>query len=187
MVDIEPEISRRFAVPSSITLDRLHDVIQIIMGWYDCHIYEFVIGNKRYTEDPESEEQGSESGKFRLIDIVKRKGQTFNYLYDFGDNWMHEIIIEDNHYSNLNAKSQIECLEGTRACPPEDVGGVSGYYEFCEAVNNLCHEEHINSKEWYTQIPWYDEEFDSEKIDISKINLELMKYSRWSRSRYLSG
>jgi len=186
LIGIEPEISRRFVVPDNITLDRLHDVIQIVMGWHDYHLYEFVINNKRYTEDPEMEEQGEECAKFRLMDLIKQNGRTFNYLYDFGDNWMHEIIIEESHYSNLESQSHIECIEGARACPPEDVGGVSGYDEFCSALNDSNHEEHNSNKEWFANFPWYERVFDSEKIDIAKVNYELMKYLRWSRNRYLS-
>ena len=66
LLDIEPSIWRRFVVPASITLDRLHDVIQIVMGWTDSHLHEFTIGNKRYTEYPQSKEDGLECGRYRL-------------------------------------------------------------------------------------------------------------------------
>ena len=85
LLDIEPAIWRRFVVPASITLDRLHDVIQIVMGWTDSHLHEFTIGKKRYTEYPESKEDGLICGKYRLGDLIKQKGRAFTYLYDFGD------------------------------------------------------------------------------------------------------
>ena len=85
LLDIEPVIWRRFAVPASITLDRLHDIIQIVMGWTDSHLHEFTIGNKRYTEYPESKGDGLVCGRYRLGDLIKQKGRTFRYLYDFGD------------------------------------------------------------------------------------------------------
>jgi hypothetical protein len=85
LIDIEPAIWRRFVVPAGITLDRLHDVIQIIMGWTDSHMHEFTIGKKRYTEYPESKEDGLVCGRYRLGDLIKQKGRTFSYLYDFGD------------------------------------------------------------------------------------------------------
>jgi len=66
LLDIEPEIWRRFVVPASITLDRLHDVIQIVMGWTDSHLHEFKIGKKRYTEYPEYKEDGLKCGKYRF-------------------------------------------------------------------------------------------------------------------------
>ena len=67
LLEIEPEIWRRFVVPADITLDRLHDVIQIVMGWTDSHLHEFTIGKKRYTEYPESKEDGLECGRYRLV------------------------------------------------------------------------------------------------------------------------
>jgi hypothetical protein len=80
LLEIEPEIWRRFVVPAGITLDRLHDIIQIVMGWTDSHLHEFTIGKKRYTEYPESKEDGLECGRYRLGDLIKQKGRTFNYL-----------------------------------------------------------------------------------------------------------
>ena len=179
LLEIEPEIWRRFVVPASITLDRLHDVIQMVMGWQDYHLFEFTINKKTYTEDPESEDQGAESGKYRLEKLIKQKGQTFAYTYDFGDDWRHEITLKDSNYSNPDLQSQVICLEGARACPPEDIGGVPGYYNFLEALVDPNHEEH----EGY--IDWYGGWFDSEEFDIEIVNFELMKYLRWSRDRHL--
>jgi len=72
LFDIEPEIWRRFVVPGDITLDRFHDVIQIVMGWTDSHLHEFAIGKKRYTEYPESKEDGLVCGRYRLGDLIKQ-------------------------------------------------------------------------------------------------------------------
>ncbi len=85
--DIEPTIWRRFVVPANIALDRLYDVIQIIMGWTDSHLHEFTIENKRYTEYPESKEDGLVCDRYCLGDLIKEKGRIFRYLYDFGDCW----------------------------------------------------------------------------------------------------
>ena len=70
LLEIEPEIWRRFVVPADITLDRLHDVIQIVMGWTDSHLHEFRIGKNRYTEYPESKEEGLECGRYRLGEAI---------------------------------------------------------------------------------------------------------------------
>ena len=179
LLDIEPVIWRRFVVPGSITLDRLHDVIQIVMGWTDSHLHEFMIGKKRYTEYPESREDGLECGRYRLVDLIKQKGRTFGYSYDFGDDWRHELIIEDSRYMDPRLEFPIQCLDGERACPPEDVGGVPGYCEFCNAVNDPSHED-------YEQFSvWWGGEFDSERFDLDEVNQELLKYLRWSRERFL--
>ena len=177
--EIEPEIWRRFVVPADITLDRLHDVIQVVMGWTDSHLYEFIIGKKRYTEFPESAQDGLNSGRYRLGDLIKKKGRSFDYRYDFGDNWLHIISIEENRYVNPDLRSGIECLDGARACPIEDIGGVLGYAEFCEAMKDPSHEEHEDF------LDWYGEPFDSEDFDRDEVNEELMVYLRWSRERCL--
>ena len=148
LLEIEPEIWRRFAVPADIPLDRLHDVIQIVMGWTDSHLHEFTIGNKRYTEYPESKEDGLACGRYRLGNLIKQKGRTFRYQYDFGDGWEHELKLEESRYFNPEMQSEIACLEGARACPPEDVGGVHGYFEFCHALKDPRHKEHESFMEW---------------------------------------
>lgn len=178
LVDIEPAIWRRFVVPASITLDRLHDVIQIVMCWTDSHLHEFTIGNKRYTEYPESKEDGLVCGRYRLVDLIKQKGRSFNYLYDFGDGWEHEIVLEESRYFNPELRTELACLEGERACPPEDVGGVPGYFEFCKALKDPGHEE------YESYIEWSGGDYDSERFDHESVSWELMKYLRWSRDRY---
>ncbi|MBO8092568.1 MAG: plasmid pRiA4b ORF-3 family protein [Prosthecochloris sp.] len=178
LLDIEPAIWRRFVMPASITLDRLHDVIQIVMGWTDSHLHEFTIGNKRYTEYPESKEDGLACGRYRLADLIKQKGRTFHYLYDFGDGWEHELVLEESRYFNPELRTELACLDGQRACPPEDVCGVPGYFEFLNALKDLNHEEH----ESYTE--WSGGNFDSERFDPELVDWELMKYLRWSRDRY---
>ncbi|MBC2712102.1 MAG: plasmid pRiA4b ORF-3 family protein [Desulfosarcina sp.] len=185
LLDIEPEIWRRFVVPGSITLDRLHDVIQIVMGWEDYHLYSFTIGKKRYTENPESREDGADDGRFRLVDLIKQKGRTFDYRYDFGDCWEHEITIEDNRYFNPELQTTVACIEGERACPPEDVGGVPGYYKYYRGLIDPEHEEHNSYKTWYGGSAW-NGVFEGEAYDIEKTNCELMKYLRWSRARFKS-
>lgn len=179
LFEIDPEIWRRFVVPASISLDRLHDVIQIVMGWTDSHLHEFTIGKKRYTEYPQIKEDGLVCGKYRLGDLIKQKGRVFNYLYDFGDSWEHEVILEESRYFNPQLHSDVVCLDGARTCPPEDVGGVPGYYDFCDALKDPDHEEHEHL------VDWSGGDYDSEKFDTDDINWELVKYLRWSRDRYL--
>jgi len=184
--DIDPEIWRRFVVPADITLDRLHDVIQIVMGWEDYHLHEFMIDKKRYTEGPESKEEGFEEGQFRLSDLVKENGSVFSYQYDFGDSWQHDLILENNSYENPGLQSPLECMDGERACPPEDIGGVPGYLELCNELNDLdeaeIDDEEIEEEE---EDEWYDEEYDSEDFEMEIVNHELMIYQRWSRDRKL--
>ncbi len=177
LLEILPEIWRRFVVPAEITLDRLHDVIQIVMGWSDNHLQEFTIGKNRYTEFLESNADGFECGQYRLGDLVKKKGRAVRYLYDFGDGWEHEVILEDNRYISPQFQSAIECLDGARACPPEDVGGVPGYYAFCNAMRDPDHEEYENDMNWIGGF------YGSELFNVDEVNQALRKYLRWSRER----
>lgn len=178
LLDIEPKIWRSFIVPGTITLDRLHDVIQIVMGWTDSHLHAFTIGKKRYTEYPEYRDDGLPCGKYRLGDLIKQKGRIFLYEYDFGDCWNHQITVENSRYFAPESGAELECLEGERACPPEDVGGVPGYFEFCTALKIPNHEDHERYMEWSGG------DYDSEAFDVHAVNWELMKYLRWSRDRY---
>jgi hypothetical protein len=106
LLEIEPEIWRRFVVPAGISLDRVHDVIQIVMGWTDSHLHEFTIGKKRYTEYPESKEDGLECGRYRLGDLIKQKGRTFGFSATAGSMrsfWWTAAISTPNFGLQLNA------------------------------------------------------------------------------------
>ena len=173
LLDIEPKIWRRFVVPANITMDRLHDVIQIVMGWTDSHLPEFTIGNKRYTEYPESKEDGLVCGRYRLGDLIKQKGRTFKYLYDFGDSWEHKLEIGQitdpvpgDFYPRLT--------DIAGRCPPEDVGGFPGYEEFIEAMANPKHPEHAHLKDWYGG------PFDPNTPPADELRLEVLRLAkRW--------
>lgn len=162
-------------------MDRLHDVIQIVMGWTDSHLHQFSIGKKEYTEFLEYDEFGAfQCGNYRLVDLMKRDGRTFRYLYDFGDCWNHEVTIQDSRFANQEIRYELWCLDGERACPPEDVGSTQGYEEFLEVIQNWEHEDHERF------MVWSGGEFDSEKFDVEDVNWNLISYYRWSRDRLLS-
>lgn len=102
-----------------------------------------------------------------------------SYLYDFGDGWEHELVLEDSHYFNPSLRTGLACLGGERACPPEDVGGVPGYFLFLDAMKDKNHEEHESYMEWYGG------HFDRDEFSPKLVNLQLMQYLRWSRERHL--
>ena len=176
LLHIEPAIWRRLVLASHIPLDRLHDIIQIAMGWNDCHLHEFTIGKKRYTERPQSKGEEIEA-MFVLSDLVKKKGTTFRYLYDFGDYWEHEITLENSRYPEEDMQTIVTCLDGERACPPENTGGIPGYLNFCEAIKDPKHPEHEDF------LDWHGGQFDSEAFDKESVNQQFVKYLRWSRER----
>jgi hypothetical protein len=174
----KPPIWRRFIVPGDISLDRLHDVIQIVMGWHDGHLHQFEIGDQIFTDQPEQQDlDGYEERDYRLCDLVTREKVKFWYEYDFGDGWRHHLVVEKIEPLPASQRALPCCLKGRRHCPPEDVGGIWGYEEFLEAVADPKHPEHDRYCEWA------GEAFDPEAFDVDGVNLELAKHARWSRER----
>lgn len=129
LLGISPAIWRRFLLPGNIKLEQVHECIQGAFGWQNCHMHEFEIAGRRYG-DPDApadgeiiNERGTKS-KLKFLDLAV--GDKFKYIYDFGDDWQHEIEIEavlepdpDGYYP--------DCIGGARACPTEDCGGIPGY------------------------------------------------------------
>ena len=168
LLGIEPPIWRRIAVQESRSLAVLHDFIQAVMGWKDCHLHMFEVGGRRYSSDyqemtAEWEARVYNERNLRLRDIAKRGVSRFRYEYDFGDDWQHELEVVKIGPPEPDQEYPI-CLAGERACPPEDVGGVFGYAEFLEAIADPNHEEHDSYLEWVGG------EFDPEAFDLKQTN-----------------
>jgi len=169
LMDFEPVIWRRVQVKGGIRLRKLHSIIQAVMGWEDYHLHKFEIGGIEYSVpfpgdmfDMEMEDER----RVTLGRLAPEEGDRFLYEYDFGDSWEHEILVEKILPPDPKVRYPI-CLEGERACPPEDVGGVWGYEEFLEAIKNPDHSEHEDYLEWV------GERFDPEEFDLEKTNKEL--------------
>jgi Plasmid pRiA4b ORF-3-like protein len=154
--DVKPAIWRR-VVTRDCTLARLHDIIQLSMGWEDSHLHLFAIGGERFglpdQWDPEFEgDEGAEDSRtVGLSHLVALGIRKFHYIYDMGDSWDHSVLIEQT----VQAEGGIRyprCTAGERACPPEDCGGSLSYSDFVEAVGG---------------------EFDSDALDLEKVNEEL--------------
>lgn len=144
----KPPVWRRVIVPSTIRLDRLHDVIQGAMGWYDGHLHEFATPFGIYGEpDPDCGVEVMNERKFTLQDIAPHEKATFNYVYDFGDSWAHKVLVEKVLPPDATAMHAV-CIAGKNACPPEDCGGIPGYYELLEIMKDPSHEEHERMVEW---------------------------------------
>lgn len=156
--DVTPPVWRRLQVPGGYTLDRVHRVIQLAMGWQDRHLHSFEIGARQYgPPDPLGELAVWDELDTRL-DRVAGKGDLFRYLYDFGDWWEHEVAVEDVFGADLEERYPI-CAGGERACPPEDVGGPRGYAELLAALADSDHPEYESMRAWLGRAP-DPEEFD---------------------------
>ncbi len=147
--EVRPAIWRRVRVAGSLTLRDLHHVLQVALGWTDSHLHEFEIRGRRYGM-PDSEEDYGESPldevEYRLGELV-RVGDRFEYVYDFGDNWRHEVVAEKRVPLERDAP-KADCLAGKRACPPEDCGSTYGYAHLLEVLADPKHEEHAELREW---------------------------------------
>lgn len=170
----KPPIWRRVEVDSRTTLSDFHFILQAAMGWENSHLWEFQKGNVRYGIQQDDElsfftDRVENAGRVRLLDVFPRIKSRIGYLYDFGDSWEHEIVLEkqyppepDVHYPR--------CIKGKMACPPEDCGGIPGYYYRLEIIDDPSHEEYDET------IEWMGEEFDPNLFDMEKVNTILKKF-----------
>jgi hypothetical protein len=163
----KPPIWRRILVAPEIKLDRLHDVLQIVMGWDNSHLYQFEtpLG---YFADPDFElEEAESSKKTTLQSVLAGPRSHIRYQYDFGDSWDHQILLEK--VVELEDPCLALCLGGARACPEEDCGGVWGYDNLLEILKDPKHPEHKEMSEWIGH------EFDAEAFDLAAINQRLAR------------
>ncbi len=171
--NISPLIWRRIQV-RDCTLDRFHQYIQLAMGWTDIHLHEFDIGGQPYAdpgalEDTFHDIEAKDSRVTRLRDVVPPSGKRFQFLYtyDFGDVWEHEVLFEGCLRASSRGGYPI-CLEGERACPPEDIGGPIGYEIYLEALADPNHEEHEDWVQWCGS-------FDPEAFDENETTEEMRR------------
>jgi len=180
LTDIEPPIWRRFLVTADQTLYRLHLILQTIMGWENYHLYEFIIDEIEYGEpDEEYQPDIERARKYRLSQVLHSEGQRFRYIYDYGDNWEHEIEVEKISEPKANMFYPV-CLDGERACPPEDCGGDTGYKRLLMILQDPGHEEYDDMVSW-------SEGFNPETFDLRSVNKELRRYAQhWPMSYSVS-
>jgi hypothetical protein len=149
--DCKPPIWRRIVVRADMKLDRLHRVIQTAMGWSDCHLHQFVVGRVFYgVPDRERDDFGTETfneKRYTVANLAPVAKGKFIYEYDFGDSWEHEVLVEQVLPPDADFKHPV-CLGGANACPPEDCGGIPGYYDLLAALADPKHEQHEEMKEW---------------------------------------
>ncbi|MCW3841284.1 plasmid pRiA4b ORF-3 family protein [Micromonospora yasonensis] len=147
LVGVRPPVWRRVLVPGGYTLDRVHRVVQHAMGWRDCHLHSFEIDGHQYGEpDPDGELAVRDELDVRL-DAVVDKGCRFQYVYDFGDWWEHDLLVEDVCAADADERYPV-CVDGERACPPEGVGGPTGHAVLLAALADPEHPERRAMGEW---------------------------------------
>ncbi len=151
LVDVVPVVKRKVQINSDATFEDLHMLIQISFGWLNSHLYQFEVDGT-YIEPPSEDEffdggdqQGLNTLEVPLEQLVTKK-TTFDYTYDFGDNWEHEVKLV-----NINTDEKLifpNCLEGINGCPPEDCGGPGGYDHILSVLANPKSTDYVDIKRW---------------------------------------
>ncbi len=164
---VRPSIWRRIQV-KNCTLDKLHEHIQTAMGWTNSHLHHFMIASKLFGDPLLMEElfddmNYQDSTTTKIKDVLPRGGKRFlfEYEYDFGDSWFHDVLFEGCPRAEPGVRYPL-CVDGERACPPEDIGGTSGFRDLIESLDNLDNEDHDVS------LQWTGGRFEPEDFDVLK-------------------
>ncbi|CAN5286358.1 plasmid pRiA4b ORF-3 family protein [soil metagenome] len=174
-----PPIWRRLLIEKNNTFEQLHYAIQIAFGWENGHLHDFRIADKVRIMEIMEDDLGFDPGFGRmqvlneeetiLGDHLTTEKQRIQYQYDFGDSWYHTITVEKFLPRELG-RHYPTCIKGKLNTPPEDVGGIWGFYDFVEAMANKKHPEHKEMNEWYSG------PYDPEYFDMEAINEELVDF-----------
>lgn len=176
----DPLIWRRIKVPGNCHLGWLHAVLQVAVGWTNSHLHHFIVGENLYSdpalavEQYESDPPILDERKAILMNLLPAEGDGLFYEYDFGDSWIHSVRVVKILPPDADLESKALCLDGARACPPDDCGGIGGYDELLKALKNRKHPDHKNMKEWLGR------PFDPELFDVAKTNRWLSRL-KWPR------
>jgi len=171
----EPKIWRRIQVAEDTSFSDLHDIIQLTMGWENSHLFEFKVNKVRIFDFEENFDDGSnpaERDSFdtllnEIVNLIKTK---FTYIYDFGDHWEHDIQVE-KILPALKEKSFPICIDGERAGPPEDCGGIWGYQDILKILTDKNHPQ-------YEEITsWLGDEWNAESFNCDHVNILLKDYA----------
>ncbi|MGB6826476.1 MAG: plasmid pRiA4b ORF-3 family protein [Terracidiphilus sp.] len=167
----KPPIWRRLLVPSLMTFEQLHYVLQTAMGWDNSHMHEFSVAKRRIGEPEPSDgfagftdmSPADDESTARICDVLKRAGAKMTYTYDFGDSWEHSIVLEKRLPPDQNTVYPT-CLDGQLACPPEDCGGIPGFYRLVDILAHPKHKEHGEMREWV------GDNYNPEAFSVDKVN-----------------
>ncbi|HWR41287.1 MAG TPA: plasmid pRiA4b ORF-3 family protein [Patescibacteria group bacterium] len=165
---IKPPVWRKFLVPADIRLDRLHAIIQWVMGWSNYHLFEFMAGKIRYGKrSPYDDDFRVVSvAKTSLNEVLTKEKQKMRYIYDFGDDWLHCLQLMKIH--EMEEFPAYTCLDGKRACPPEDCGSIPGYMEILEQLALPEDERDEELMDWLG-------DYDPDAFDLDTLNRKLRR------------
>lgn len=181
LLGTKPPVWRRLVVPASITLAKLHDVLQTAMGWHDCHMHQFCAGDRLIGKPgPEDFAMGmppvENERTIKLNSVLRNPGAKMIHTYDFGDSWEHAVVLEKRLPLLFDTSHPI-CIDRKLACPPEDSGGIPGFYILLDALADHRHEQHEEMRDWI------NEDFDPNAFSIDEVNRRLSPAPRRSKTR----
>jgi len=166
LLEVDPPIWRRILVPSEVTLGDLNFILQAVMGWTNSHLHQFTIDGVGYSDPRFQMDEAEDEFAVALANVVPAERLRFNLLYDFGDGWNHEVVVEK--ILPCESRQRLpRCLAGERSCPPEDCGGPWGYQDFLDAIRDPKNEEHE------AMLEWVGGAFDPEAFDLAALNKRL--------------
>jgi len=175
----KPPIWRRVLVERDRTFSDLHLVVQGVMGWENAHLYEFKVGGYRVGEPDEDfgdlgfgDDKVVEASEVRLDSVLTGAKDRFQYEYDFGDGWVHDVLVEKT-LPRATGMVYPCCTGGALNRPPEDCGGMGGYIELLKAQADKRHPQHAWMLEWLGGRPW-----DAERFDLAAANERLRVLAR---------
>ncbi len=170
--DLNPPVWRRVHLSNRMTLGDLHGMIQLTMSWDNSHMHQFKVGKtyygSRYPEDFDGTTETQDEDKITVGEVLTKPKAKLTYEYDFGDSWEHEVVLEKVLSPETGVHYPI-CIDGKRACPPEDCGGVWGYANMLEVMKDPEHPEYEEMEEWL------GEEFDPDAFSVEAVNKALRK------------
>jgi Plasmid pRiA4b ORF-3-like protein len=167
--DVTPRVWRRLLVPAAMRLDRLHDTIQAAMGWTNSHLHAFRAEGGEYGPafaDLDYRDERTAT----LQALVAEPGGRLVYSYDFGDDWEHDVVIEEVLVAEAGVRYP-RCAGGAGRCPPEDCGGSPGYGDLREVLADPARDEHADMLEWLELAP--ASQFDPAAFDVEAVNAAL--------------
>jgi Plasmid pRiA4b ORF-3-like protein len=169
--DIDPPIWRRVSIPEHYTLHQVHRVLQLLFGWLDYHLYQFEIGDRRF-EAPDEEAEYEDSTAIELRQLELRPGSTFQYVYDLGDYWVHDVAVEEV-LPVMDDEDQLPALLSGERVPHEDAGGVGGMLELRKVLRKQTHPDHGALR------GWAGNHYDPERFDPWLANQNLVLIAAW--------
>jgi hypothetical protein len=180
LLGTNPPIWRRLLVPADMTLALLHETLQTTMGWDNEHMHEFRAGQRRFgAPEPAApfmtRPRLESERRVCLSAVLLKVGAKMIYTYDLGDNWEHVIVLEKQLLEEQQTTYPV-CADGQLTCPPEDCGGIPGYYDLLDALADPDHPRHEELCDWIGG------EFNPKAFSIDKVNRLLVPARRRNKN-----